>query len=451
MLLQFTVSNFRAFRERQILSLTASNYDKSLPENCIAPSLPGLKRDRWVKGAAIYGANASGKSTVLEALKVLAGLVRSSAQTTDPKEPITAIEPFALAADAATEPSAFAVSFVTGSVRYEYRLAATRERIWHESLRAFPVGKEQTWFQRDWSPSTETYTWTPENPTGFTRDRNIEGRTLPNVLYLSKAVAENRLEIEPVFRWFKDRLIFIDLSTRSPAMPDGFTVRQLADATPHKLRIINLLRHADLGVTGAEVRQTKPVGPDFDRMLPLLPENLREEVRRTGNFLVYQTELLHRGSDGADHALRWESESAGTHRFFALAGPWLDIMARGRVVCIDELETSMHPLMVRELLRLFFSEKENPNRAQILFTTHNPLLLDPTLVRRDQVWFTDKDDEGKSHLYPLTDYQPRQGESLVRGYLSGRYGAVPFVPDGLLGSFPDQNSAPAEKENTASG
>ena len=95
----------------------------------------------------------------------------------------------------------------------------------------------------------------------------------------------------------------------------------------------------------------------------------------------------------------------------------------------------MHPLMVRELLRLFFSEKENPKGAQILFTTHNPLLLDATLLRRDQVWFTDKDESGESHLYPLTDYSPRRGESLVRGYLSGRYGAVPFVPAGLLGSF----------------
>jgi hypothetical protein len=105
------------------------------------------------------------------------------------------------------------------------------------------------------------------------------------------------------------------------------------------------------------------------------------------------------------------------------------------VVCIDELETSLHPLMTRELLRLFFSAKENPNGAQILFTTHNPLLLDATLLRRDQVWFTDKDTNGEAHLYPLTDYSPRQGESLVRGYLSGRYGAVPFVPAGLMGSF----------------
>ena len=128
----------------------------------------------------------------------------------------------------------------------------------------------------------------------------------------------------------------------------------------------------------------------------------------------------------------------GTHgpqRWFALAGPWLDILRNGSTVCIDELETSLHPLMLRALLELMFSASENPNGAQILFTTHNPLLLDATLLRRDQVWFTDKDAHGAAHLYPLTDYQPRKGESLVRGYLSGRYGAVPFLPEGLLGTF----------------
>jgi len=103
------------------------------------------------------------------------------------------------------------------------------------------------------------------------------------------------------------------------------------------------------------------------------------------------------------------------------------------VVCIDELDTSMHPSMVFELLKLVFSEKHNPKGAQIVFTTHNPLLLDPTLIRRDQVWFADKKKTtGESFLYPLTDYKPRKGESLVRGYLSGRYGAVPFISDGLL-------------------
>jgi hypothetical protein len=160
-----------------------------------------------------------------------------------------------------------------------------------------------------------------------------------------------------------------------------------------------------------------------------IQESLREQLKKPS----YEPELTHRGAGGIDVPLPWNVESAGTQRLFALAGMWLNILADGDIVCIDELDTSMHPLMAMELLRLLFSDKENSKRAQIIFTTHNPILLDTTLMRRDQVWFTDKNNEGEGHLYPLTEYAPRKEESLIRGYLSGRYGAVPFLPKGLFG------------------
>jgi len=433
MLLQFSVSNFRAFRDLQTLNLAASNYDKALPENCITPELPGLKNRRWVKGAAIYGANASGKSTLIEALKALVDFVRESAKTTDPLTPIPQVEPFALDPAAASEPTAFAVTFVNDGVRYEYRVAATRQRIYHESVRAFPLGKEQLWFVREWSEELKTHTFGPENSKVFARDKAMERRTLPNMLYLSKAIAENRQELEPVFRWIIQQIKFLDLSTKS-ALGRSFTMQEL-ETKDSILReeILKLLRHADIGITGARVVNRPSSDPVMKKIFGEMPGEIRGKLLEE-KWL--QPELSHRSPSGQSLPLPWRSESAGTQRLFALVGPWLDILRSGYTVCVDEIETSMHPLMVRELLRLFFSDKENSGRAQILFTTHNPLLLDPTLVRRDQVWFTDKDDEGRAHLYPLTDYQPRLGESLVRGYLAGRYGAVPFVPEGLLGSFP---------------
>jgi len=323
------------------------------------------------------------------------------------------------------------VAFVAEGVRYEYRVAATRERIWHESLRAFPKKVEQLWFSRDWNTESTTYTWSPDRPTGFQRDSQLEGYTLSNILFLSKAVASNRPELEPVFRWFKERLRFLDLSARS-RFGMRFTLKKIQEQSPQHDRIVELLRHADLGVTGARVIEERPPEEEVEKMLKNTPPDLRERILKD-RWL--KPELAHRASGVTELPLPWDSESAGTHRLFGLAGPWLDILSNGYTVCLDELETSMHPLMVRELLRLFFSEKENPNGAQILFTTHNPLLLDATLLRRDQVWFTDKDADGEAYLYPLSDYSPRRGESLVRGYMSGRYGAVPFVPAGLLGTF----------------
>src|ERR1700685_2974355 len=99
-------------------------------------------------------------------------------------------------------------------------------------------------------------------------------------------------------------------------------------------------------------------------------------------------------------------ESAGTRRFFALIGPWMDILDNGYTVFVDEIETSLHPVLVKELLKLVLSSKNNPKGAQVVFTTHNPMLLDSTLIRRDQVWFMEKSPDGATHLYPLTDYQP---------------------------------------------
>lgn len=442
MLLQFTTSNFRAFREAQTLNLAVSNYDKTLLANCNSPDLPGLKGQRWLKGVALYGPNAGGKSTLIEAMEALAGMVKNSAKATDPKDPIRQIEPFALAPGKPVEPTGFSAVFVSDIVRFEYRVAATRERVWHESLRAFPLGKEQLWFCRDWQPEQQSYKWTPEKPTGYRRDPKKEEFTLPNVLFLSKAISLGDTQLEPVFRWFKERLRFIDLSVRAGGMPLGLsTASEVFRETSLAPQITELMKHADIGITAITVREEKldeKTAALLERMKELLLEGAPDDVK---NAKFPRIELSHASPEGKSVSLPWEAESAGTHRLFALAGPWLDILENGYTVCIDELETSMHPLMVTALLRLLFDEKTNPKGAQVIFTTHNPLLLDSTLLRRDQVWFADKDDHGEAHLYPLTDYAPRKGESLVRGYLAGRYGAVPFIPQGLLGAFPPEKPA----------
>lgn len=427
MIIQFSVSNFRCFRGLQTLNLTATG-DTSLPNNCIQKALPGLTGKRWLKGVAIYGANASGKSTVLHALSALKDLVLESAKVTDAKEPIQQIEPFRLQSNDPTPPTAFALVFIAEGIRYEYRVAATRERIWHESLRAFHSAREQLWYSRDWNPEASAYSWTPERPKGFRRDPQLEGYTLRNMLFLSKAIANNREELEPVYGWFKEKLRFLDLGA-DRHLTHSFTLKQIEEQTEYAERIVELLRHADIGVNGAGAVENPPDNELLEKYINSAPEDVREKLRNRKWLLP---ELMHQGAENADIPLPWNRESAGTQRLFALAGPWLDILKRGLVMCIDELETSMHPLMVRELMRLFMSEQENTNGAQLIFTTHNPLLLDTTLIRRDQVWFTDKDEAGSAHLYPLTDYSPRKEESLVRGYLSGRYGAVPFIPTGLL-------------------
>jgi hypothetical protein len=447
MLLQFSVSNFRALRGLQTLNLATGNYDKSLPQNTLSPELPGLKGKRWLKGVALYGANASGKSTVIEAMEALSDWVGQSAKVTDPEESIAFIEPFALDAKAGEEPTAFAIVFAAGTVRFEYRVAATKKVVIHESLRAWPLGKEQVWFERDWNPETGTHDFTPDNPTGLPRNRDIEQRTLRNMLYLSKAVAENRKEVEPAFRWLVSRFKFMDLSARTN-VGGGFTLRQIdGKGEALKKKIMEVLRHADLGVVDALAIEKEPDEEVF-KFLQSLPAEVTNSFKQGDDKRprFKEPQLVHQGPGQGRMPLEWDRESAGTQRLFSLIGPWFDILANGYTICIDEIETSMHPIMVRELLKLVFSESENIGGAQVIFTTHNPLFLDGTLLRRDQIWFTDKDEEGAAHLYPLTEYQPRQGESLIRGYMAGRYGAVPFVPRGLLGQFSPIEDSDLNKE-----
>ncbi len=444
MLLQFSVSNYRSFRKLQTLDMAASSQDKTLPENCIDLELPGVSTRQWLKGVAIYGANASGKTTVIEALKALEKMVVTSAQMTDPKDPIPQIEPFALRPDETESPTAFEVVLITNGTRFSYRVAATRERIWHESLRAYPTARPQTWFSRDWNRDTQTYVWGPERPSGFPRDERLEKDTLSNMLFLSKHIASNRTELEPIFRWFKQRLQFLHLDANWHLDP-GFSTRQIKEETSLGESILKLLTHADIGVTGASVVEQSPSKKLLDavgKMPAEIQGKFREELLKPS----FEPQLKHRGTQNVEVPLPWRVESAGTQRLFALAGMWLNILKDGDIVCIDELDTSMHPLMVMELLRLLFSSNSNVEQAQIIFTTHNPLLLDTTLLRRDQVWFTDKDNDGEGHLYPLTEYAPRKDESLIRGYLSGRYGALPFVGRGLLGERQGYNVAEANQE-----
>jgi hypothetical protein len=173
----------------QTLSLDARKADKELAENCLTPEVASLKYASFVKAAALYGANASGKSSVLDALKFLATWVATSANIVDPEEPIIGIEPFALNPGSETEPTAFGIVFITNGVRYEYRVAATSERVYHESLRAFPNPKPQLWYSRDWNDQSQSYDWTPDRPSGYHPDSKMREFTLPNVLFLSKAIS----------------------------------------------------------------------------------------------------------------------------------------------------------------------------------------------------------------------------------------------------------------------
>lgn len=428
MIIDFSVKNFRSFRDEQRISFVANNRDKSLPENLIDPRLAGKEFEslRLLKGLAVYGANAAGKSNVLHALRFLAHMVENSVTELDEGDP-TGVEPFLLDEKTPNQPSEFLLRFVVEGIRYHFVLILNQQRVLFEALSAFPKGREQVWYERSWDDEKEAYEWEPARPTDYKRDPNLIKYTRGNALFLSTAVKLNDEQLKPLYLWFKDKMQFLRLNADFPPLSPGFTARQIMKDSNSRAAITRLLRHADIGVLSAKASERELQRDDLPTNMP---QDLIERILKEKHLEIT---LGHQGNMGREFPLEWNDESSGTQKFFALAGPWLDILKNGYWAGLDEIESSMHPSMVGALLRLVFSNRINPLGAQLLFTTHNPLLLDTQIMRRDQVWFADKDDEGMTHLYPLTDYKPRNKESLVRGYMAGRYGAVPFIPEGLLG------------------
>jgi len=430
MLIEFKVTNFRSIREQQTFSLVAGNTDKDLSACVIERELPGLSGVRFLKGAAIYGPNASGKSNIIEAISFLAKFVRRSATKIQPGDP-TGAQPFKLDRDSVTKPSQFEITFVADGVRYVFGLSVTKKRVIEEYLVAYPKGVPQRWYQRNYNAAKEAYEWT-KSSTAFKQDKSLQKKTRENSLFLSVGPQFNHKQLTGVFNWFENNLRFIYLSADAMLHP-GFTAELVAKKSYHD-RLLNLLKSADIGVTNAKIKET---AISIDELKKNMPAQILAEMEAKGAFkkgipMEVEINLTHKAEGIAPVALDFaDEESAGTRRFFSLVGPWAHILQNGYTVFVDEIETSLHPILVKELLKLLFCNKNNRKGAQVVFTTQNPILLDGTLMRRDQIWFTEKSPGGATHLYPLTDYQPRKDEALAKGYLAGRYGAIPYLPEGL--------------------
>jgi hypothetical protein len=428
MLIDFKVANFRSIRDEQTLSLVASNADKELNSCIIDRELPGLAGTRFLRGAAIYGANASGKSNVVMAVQFLADFVKYSATRLEPGALIE-VEPFKLDDHSQARPTVFEITFVAEGVRYVFGCSLLPARVVEEYLVAYPKGVPQRWYHRKYvGRKAGRYEWSTTSA-NFKSDKALEAKTRDNCLFLSVAAQFNHAQLLPVASWFRKNLRSLRLSVEGGLGP-AFTADLVSDPARRK-QILSILRSADIAVVDAKVRKE-----DMRKKLQLgadVPPSIVTALNRGELKLppAYDIRLTRLSEGGKPVNLSFASESAGTRRLFALAGPWIDILEHGYTVFIDEIEASLHPALVRELLKMLLCSESNRNGAQVVFTTHSTTLLDSTLLRRDQIWFTEKGPIGDTHLYPLSDFSPRKGEALARGYLAGRYGAIPLLQGGL--------------------
>lgn len=414
-LIEFRVENHRSIRDEQVFTFEASRArsDGDGPARDVGGRLV-------LPAAGIYGANASGKSNVLLALDFMFQAVVFSHRMWPPDGGVPR-EAFGWG-PVAEEPSTFEVTLVLEGVRYEYGFVVDDDVVLEEWLFAWPKGRKQVWFERDGDVFKFGDRFHGENQV-------VRSVTRQNALFLATAAQHGHDGVAAVHGWFRRIESMVVFNRHLPLRrPRDAWLRggrrlsygssQLAlfgeNAASEDLRarLLDLLRAADVGIIGFEQVWDDEPGP-FTRS-------------RYGGGIRVQ----HKSKDHAAW-LPLEQESDGTIMLFRLGPVVLDVLAEGGLLLVDELEASLHPLLAHRIVQLFNNPATNPRHAQLLFTTHDTNLVGtmmgpPTLVR-DQVWLTEKDHEGATVLYPLSDYQPRKHENVERGYLQGRYGAIPFL------------------------
>ncbi|WP_075881925.1 AAA family ATPase [Vreelandella massiliensis] len=416
MLIEFSVANYRSFNERQTLSLAMAKGNEHSKDNTF--EVNAVNKFDLLRSAAIYGANASGKTNFLRSLQVMKEIVVNSASSHQrgDKLPIT---PFRLSEKTYNAPSEFETTFVVKNVRYQYGFTATENKIYEEWLLAYPKGRAQRWFSREWSESEQEYDW--ELGSNLLGEKQLWVKsTRENALFLSTAVQLNSKQLQPVYDWFKDTLRMSGVG----GWGIGFSASLCEKKEKNK--ILEFIKAADLAINDIQV-ESQPFDPGS---LPDdMPESIKDQISQDmKGKKVLDIKTIHKTSDGNEVAFDIDDESDGTQRLFGFAGPWVDSLANGYILFIDELHDNLHPKLVNFLVSLFHDKNTNPKNAQLIFTTHETSILNQDVFRRDQIWFCEKNKDQSTELYPLTDFSPRKGrENLELSYLSGRYGALPFI------------------------
>lgn len=401
MLIQFSVENYLSFKDKVVFSMLAGK-DKEHKEAVAEIN----EKEKYLKSGVIYGANASGKSNLLQALWFMVSYVLTSheKQLNLP----TGRVPFKFDPNTENHPSSFEVIFIQDQVKYAYGFSATDNEITDEYLYHYPHGRKALVFERT---KTKEYRFT----TDVELQSSLKDRNSKNKLYLSTAANWNYDKVIPVFNWFST-CMFLNMNTYGQAY--GVNAETLRD-DDYRDRVAAMLRAADFGIHGLRVKEGNV------------------SLGGTWSDVYDNIEAIHRVIDkngiAQTYSLNMMEESRGTNTYLNLIGLVHKALETGGLFVADELDTNLHPLLTEQIVALFNSEKDNPNNAQLIFTTHNTNLMDLKILRRDQIWFTEKDENtAVSDLFSLDSYSVRKDAKVEKSYLLGRYGAVPMFRGGLI-------------------
>ncbi|QLH74255.1 MAG: ATP-binding protein [Methanomassiliicoccales archaeon] len=395
--------------------------DQSHPDNLISSDI--LKSDKVLKSAAIYGANASGKSNVLHALSLMGFMVMNSHSFQRGLR--LPYFPFKFDKGSSDRPTALEVAFIEKGKEYRYGFEYDGSKIITEFLYHYPKGRKATVFERH------------EDQFIFKTDKaeqeRIKEMTPENVLYVSRATQMNYQKTHAVLEWFGERLRTVGPSDLVHPMDEKYTLDVMESSKDNHDAIVRSMTVADLGIVEIETNRTMVTEEELDNLMNSAPPEFRPLLSRTkGRLMRHEVKMKHAIKDRDGHLMMYDldlrEESEGTKKFFMLMGYWVDALRNGKVLAVDEIEVKLHHHLVRFLIELFHDPQQNTNGAQLIFTSHDTNLLDLEFFRRDQIWFTEKDvEDGCTRLYSLSEFSERKDRDIQKGYLTGRYGAIPVI------------------------
>jgi len=425
MLLEFELENERSFADPSTFSMIASKL-KEESGSCVR-QIGEPANLRVLTSAIILGKNGSGKSSFIDALEFVGGFVRSSALE-DEADSSMPYDPNLLVEGLDEKPTGFRMLFSVGGTVYNFGFSHDRERVLEEFLEvADKSSRFRKLYERKWLESVNEYDYSFGEALSGTR-RIWADNTRKNALFLSTAVQLNSTDLDPPYKWLTKYLRSVSIR------PTGrsYTTQRCKDDDAFREKVVNFLQSMDINVVDIEFREEDVDGSFLEKTFSQeFLDQMKEAIDKSGENRAVKVYFEKRTPSKKNVQFPLSRESTGTQALFSLAGPLFDVLENGYCLLVDELNTSLHPLIVKFLVDLFADESVNKKNAQLIFTSHDVSVLRENVLRRDQIWFIENDGMSAS-MVPLSDYSPRKREALEKGYLAGRYGGVPTVVSSFL-------------------
>lgn len=413
MIQEFTIKNFKSIKNSMTFSFEATKDNTNIETHTV-----NIGNKKLLKYAMILGANASGKTNLLLGFDFYRDYIVNSFHDLKPSSK-TGLSPFIFDEKTVKDSSSFSITFFIGEIKYEYTIMLNSDVILYEELYYAPKGQRKLLYIRDVNKKN-IYSW-GESLIGNRKE--ISKMTRTNIPFLTTAAQFNYPILIDVYNWFNNRCLSIELSNYEDFMKRSMnTISLIEQNEDMKDKVLDLLSQADLShINDVEIHKKEIDSSVFE----YFSDKFKNEVINDKKPYINEIVLKHKYNE-TDNNLSLKNESKGTQRFFELCGPLIQLIESNLFLPIDELDTSLHQEVFNFFIETFLMRS---NGSQILFTCHNLDILDSELVRKDQVWLCEKDDNtGESKYNCMSEFKGiRKGQSLRNYYLSGKFGAKPIT------------------------